>query len=393
MHHDLIGGGVDLGHASLAPVEQGDDLADDCGRVVVGGREIVAPIPKLGDLGLEVSHGGEGSRARPPGRSHQGPVPSRRAAPEVTATTTLKPSDCAAWTPTRRRPWGGRRAAVEGEGAPHERIRIRRLAALSLGAMAFAACGSGSDQVRVANVGATIVVGSAPFAESVIVAYMYAGALQQEGYQVTVRRRLGQREVYLPALEIGGAENGIDLVPEYVGSMLEHLNGNAGEATSDLDSTVAKLRTRLDPTGLTVLNPSPATDKKAFAVTRATAERLNLTKLSDLGRRWPANSPSAQTPPARRRRPASRGSRPHTERGSNPSDRSTSAASRPWRRSPRATSTWARSSPATVLWQLAIWSCSTTTGGCNWSTTSSPPSGRISSTTRSPPSSTGCRTR
>ncbi len=160
-------------------------------------------------------------------------------------------------------------------------VRSRAVAAVSLGALVMVACASDSD--RPTNKAAkTVVIGSAPFSESVIVANMYAGALQAEGYQVTVRKGLGQREIYLPALQNGGADNGIDLVPEYVGTLLEFVNKNAGQASGNLDDSVTKLRAALDGIGLTALNASPAADQNAFAVTRATADRLRLKKLSDL---------------------------------------------------------------------------------------------------------------
>jgi osmoprotectant transport system substrate-binding protein len=160
-------------------------------------------------------------------------------------------------------------------------LRARTAVALCLGALVTTACGGdgGNDKAKASK---TVVIGSAPFSENVIVANMYAGALQNEGYQVVVRKGLGQREIYMPALQKGGKDNGIDLVPEYVGTLLEFVNKNAGEASGNLDESVTKLRSRLDPLGLTVLEPSQAADQNAFAVTRATAERLKLKKLSDI---------------------------------------------------------------------------------------------------------------
>jgi osmoprotectant transport system substrate-binding protein len=155
----------------------------------------------------------------------------------------------------------------------------RLLAVLALSAVVMSACGSSNDT---ATQNKSVVIGSAPFSENVIVANMYAGALQADGYQVTVRKGLGQREIYLPALQKGGKDNGIDLVPEYVGTLLEFVNKNAGEASGDLDASVTKLRARLEPMGLTALTPSPAADQNAFAVTKATADKYKLTKLSDL---------------------------------------------------------------------------------------------------------------
>jgi len=159
-----------------------------------------------------------------------------------------------------------------------------RTAGVLLGvAVMTAACGSNSTTTKAAGQPAkAVVIGSAPFSESVLVANMYAGALQAEGLQATVKKGLGQREIYLPALQKGGKDNGIDIVPEYVGTLLEFVNKNAGEASGDLDASVGKLRSRLDAIGLTALNPSAAQDQNAFAVTKATADRLKARKLSDL---------------------------------------------------------------------------------------------------------------
>ncbi|MDQ4068194.1 MAG: ABC transporter substrate-binding protein [Actinomycetota bacterium] len=162
------------------------------------------------------------------------------------------------------------------------RVPARALLVLVVSSLVAVACGSDGDSTP--RVNRSLVVGSAPFSESVILAHIYAGALENEGYQVSVRKGLGQREIYLPALEKGGADNGIDLVPEYVGTLLEFVNKNAGEASGNLDDSVNKLRARLGPMGLAALNPSPAADQNAFAVTRATADRLGLKKMSDLER-------------------------------------------------------------------------------------------------------------
>src|SRR2546421_4555590 len=109
-------------------------------------------------------------------------------------------------------------------------------------------------------------------------AEVYAGALEAEGYTVTRKLRLGTREVYEPAAEQGT----IDLFPDYAATLLEFLNKSANEATSDPQATAAKLRTRLEPKGLTALDPAPALDANAFAVTKATADKYHLTKMSDL---------------------------------------------------------------------------------------------------------------
>jgi osmoprotectant transport system substrate-binding protein len=167
-------------------------------------------------------------------------------------------------------------------------MRIDRRGVLAVLAVVVALVGSacGSDSKKSATktqpASSTVVIGSAPFSESVILANIYGKALAGEGVKVSLKTGLGQREVYEPALERGGRNSGIDLVPEYVGTLLEFLNKNAGEATGELQPTVDKLRARLESKGLSALDPSPAADQNAFAVSRATADKRHLARMSDL---------------------------------------------------------------------------------------------------------------
>ncbi|MCA1683255.1 MAG: ABC transporter permease subunit [Actinobacteria bacterium] len=126
--------------------------------------------------------------------------------------------------------------------------------------------------------GQDLTIGGLNFSESTILADIYQGALKSKGFNVNVRPSLGSREVVAPALERGE----IDLYPGYAATDLEFYNNSAGEATPDANATVAKLRERLAPKGLAALDPSPAVDMNAFAVTKATADKYKLTKLSDL---------------------------------------------------------------------------------------------------------------
>ena len=118
-------------------------------------------------------------------------------------------------------------------------------------------------------------VGGTNFSEQEIVAEMYAQCLAAAGFKVTKKLKLGSREIVLPALERGD----IDLYPEYVGTVLTYLNGTP---TPDLDQSLADLRERFKAKNVSVLEPSPAEDKNGFAVTRATADKHALKKLSDL---------------------------------------------------------------------------------------------------------------
>jgi osmoprotectant transport system substrate-binding protein len=146
-------------------------------------------------------------------------------------------------------------------------------AAIVAFALVAAACGSGGDGE--AKDGPAIKIGSANFSESALVAEIYAQTLEAEGYQVERKLNTGNREIYAPALESGE----LDLIPEYIGSMLTYLGGTA---TSNSDETHAALQAAWEPAGIQVLDYAPAQDKNGFAVTQATAESLGLTTVSDL---------------------------------------------------------------------------------------------------------------
>jgi len=121
----------------------------------------------------------------------------------------------------------------------------------------------------------TITVGTVTFAESQIVAEMFAAVLQKAGYHVTTPlTKVGQREILQPSMP-----GQIQLAPEYVGSLLAYLKGNE---SSDPVSETAQDNVLLAPKGLTVLDASGANDTNAFVVTKDTATKYNLTKVSDL---------------------------------------------------------------------------------------------------------------
>ena len=105
---------------------------------------------------------------------------------------------------------------------------------------------------------------------------MYAAVLEKAGVKVDTRLNLGAREVVFPALVNGD----IDLLPEYNGSVLSFLDKNATQTTSEeVNSALAPL---LDAKGLVALDQSPAEDKDGWAVTKETADKYGLAKVSDL---------------------------------------------------------------------------------------------------------------
>ncbi|WJV51112.1 ABC transporter substrate-binding protein [Streptomyces flavofungini] len=130
-----------------------------------------------------------------------------------------------------------------------------------------------------------LVVGSAGFTESDLLAQMYALLLDKAGYDTEILS-VANRELYEPALESGQ----IDVVPEYAATFADWLNAKVNGADAkpvgspDLDTTMKALRKLAAPRGLTVLDPGRAVDQNAFAVTAAYARRHGLTSLSDLGR-------------------------------------------------------------------------------------------------------------
>ncbi|HET9260728.1 MAG TPA: ABC transporter substrate-binding protein [Acidimicrobiia bacterium] len=163
-------------------------------------------------------------------------------------------------------------------------FRKRAVGAVLVLALVATACGSGDSTDEETTVpggeptvadGEPIVVASFNFNESVIVAEIYAQALEQAGYTVERNMNLGAREVVKPALESGE----IDLVPEYVGAINSFLGGTP---TSDSQMTWEEAKELFEEKGVTLLAYSPAQDKNAYVVTAETAEANGLTTISDL---------------------------------------------------------------------------------------------------------------
>lgn len=139
-----------------------------------------------------------------------------------------------------------------------------------------AACGNGTDVSTDATEVPGIRVASFGFAESELLAEMYAQVIEATGVPVVRLGPVGPREIIAPALEQGR----IDLVPEYLGTALGYWG--AADHHPDTESARTELAELLDPRGLTVLAASPAQDKNVFVVTAELAEEENLETISDL---------------------------------------------------------------------------------------------------------------
>ena len=123
----------------------------------------------------------------------------------------------------------------------------------------------------------TIVVGSAAFGESEILAEIYAQALQAEGIEAKTRLDIGAREAYLGAIKDGS----IDLFPEYTGNLLLFLDPEAtATAPDDVEAALAEAL----PEELELLEASEAEDKDSLNVTAEFAEKHGLTTIADLAK-------------------------------------------------------------------------------------------------------------
>jgi osmoprotectant transport system substrate-binding protein len=152
------------------------------------------------------------------------------------------------------------------------RRHVRVGAALLAVGLLGTACGDdgGSD--------VAVTIGAQDFGESAILAQIYAGALEDAGFEVTVQEVGGFRDLLFGAFDSGE----INLAPDYVASQLEFLNEGAGEATGDVDETFALLEPLLEEQDLVGLTPSAAVDTNAFVMTQERSDELGITTLSDL---------------------------------------------------------------------------------------------------------------
>ena len=143
------------------------------------------------------------------------------------------------------------------------------------GASSGAAEGSSPSPATYPAGTGSITIGSAAFPENVLLADIYAGAMSAKGVKVSKKLQIGERPVYIKALQDGS----IDMVPEYSGSILSYFDKSA-TATAP-NAVYAALQQKL-PTTLAVLNYAQAQDNDTIVVTQDTAKKYNLRTLADL---------------------------------------------------------------------------------------------------------------
>ncbi|WP_235940704.1 ABC transporter substrate-binding protein [Paramicrobacterium fandaimingii] len=146
-------------------------------------------------------------------------------------------------------------------------------------ALALSACGS-SDSISGSDTSdnggtSTVKVGSAGFAESEIIAEIYAQALEAQDITVERTMQIGQRDVYVAALEDGS----IDLIPDYTGNLLQFYDDSSDASSSD---EVYDALSDAVPDGFEVLDQAKAEDKDSYNVTQEFSEKNGVTSLADL---------------------------------------------------------------------------------------------------------------
>lgn len=120
-------------------------------------------------------------------------------------------------------------------------------------------------------------VGSKNFTESILIAEIYAQALERGGLRVERRLDLGSTQIAMAAM----ARGDIDLYPEYTGTALIDVLHPAPmhDPAAIYDAVKAAFARQY---GIIWLARSPMNDSQGLATTRAIAQRYHLRTLSDL---------------------------------------------------------------------------------------------------------------
>ena len=125
-----------------------------------------------------------------------------------------------------------------------------------------------------------VIMGSANFGEQVVLGELYAQALEANGYSVERKLNLGSREIVAPALERGE----INVYPEYMATYLTFVTKDPSKASADPATTHKNLEAALKDKNIAVLDHASAQDQNVFVVTKATADKHGLKKVSDLAK-------------------------------------------------------------------------------------------------------------
>jgi len=164
---------------------------------------------------------------------------------------------------------------------------------------ALAAPSPGADAIErdAANAAVSLTIGSKNFTEQAVLGEIFAQGFEAAGYRVRTDLSLGDERAALAALERGE----VDAYPEYTGTaLLSFFGKQPDELPRDPQQAYAEARRGFAAEGLVAFAPTPFTSSNEVAVTKETAERLSLRRISDL-RRHASELTLAGSPECRQR--------------------------------------------------------------------------------------------
>lgn len=124
-----------------------------------------------------------------------------------------------------------------------------------------------------------LTIGSKNFTEQFILGEIYAQALEAAGYKVKKQLNLGSEQIAFKAVK-GGQ---VSAYPEYVGTALTSFcDVKPDDVPKDVQTSFRETAECVKKDNLTALPPTPFTNSNGFAMTEAEAQKLGITKLSDL---------------------------------------------------------------------------------------------------------------
>jgi osmoprotectant transport system substrate-binding protein len=144
-----------------------------------------------------------------------------------------------------------------------------------------AQAGAGAIERDSANADVKLTIGSKNFTEQRVLGEIYAQGLRAAGYEVETKLDLGDEHVALEAIE--GGE--IDAYPEYTGTALQSFFGvQPDDLPKNPQAAYRQAKEGFAERDLEAFPPTPFTSSNEVAVTKETAERLGLAKISDLSK-------------------------------------------------------------------------------------------------------------
>ncbi|WP_346845533.1 ABC transporter substrate-binding protein [uncultured Rothia sp.] len=156
------------------------------------------------------------------------------------------------------------------------RRHLLGLAGIGASTLVLSACGlSGETAFGSGSTSDTVIIGSADFTESQIIAEIYAAALNKRGLAAETRPAIGAREAYIGSLQ----EGTVGVVPDYSGNLLLFVDA---ETKAQTPEQIMEALPDALPEQLSVLDASPAENKDSLVVTAELAQKLGLKSIADL---------------------------------------------------------------------------------------------------------------